>query len=142
VFTGSYKHQLDAKNRIRIPAAYKNGMSGELIMCASANRCIGVYTKEGFEQVFSKYFTAGVFDAELQKRFTKFFSSVYTLEEDNQGRILLPEKLRSYAGIKKDVVTVGKFDRLEIWASEKLEAIEEEESFEETFDFLGRMEPK
>ena len=70
MFTGSYKHQLDAKNRIRIPAAYKNGMSGELIMCASANRCIGVYTKEGFEQVFSKYFTAGVFDAELQKRFT------------------------------------------------------------------------
>lgn len=132
---GSYNHQLDAKNRIRIPAVYKAQMKGPLIMCISANGCIGVYTQEGFDEVFGKYGNANIFDAAEQKRYTKFFANVFMVEEDNQGRILVNEKLRNYAGIKKDVTTVGKFNHLEIWATEKLEG--DEESFEETFAFLS-----
>ena len=64
-------------------------------------------------------------------------SGVYIVEEDNQGRVLLPEKLRTFAGIKKDVVTVGKFNHLELWSEERLTAVEEEESFEDTFAFLS-----
>lgn len=136
MLVGSVRHQLDAKNRIRIPASFKGQMSGPLVMCVSVNGCIGVYTQEGFEQVFNSYTNASVWNAQEQKRFTKFFSSVYNVEEDNQGRILLPEKLRTFAKVKKDIVTVGKFNHLEIWSAELLDAVEDEESFEETFAFL------
>jgi MraZ protein len=137
MLVGSFRHQLDAKNRIRIPATYKAQMQGGLVMCVSVNGCIGVYTIEGFEKTFASYNDVNAFNAEQQKRYTKFLAGVYNVEEDNQGRILLPEKLRSFAGIKKDVVTVGKLNHLEIWSSERLAVIEDEESFEETFAFLS-----
>lgn len=142
MLVGSYSHQLDAKNRIRIPAVCKSQMTGQLVMCVSVNGCISVYTQENFEKVFSKYNDVNVFNAEQQKRFSKFFSGVYTVEEDNQGRILVPEKLRGFANIKKDVVTVGKLNHLEIWSAEKFNAVEEEETFEDTFAFLSDMETK
>ena len=134
---GSYKHQIDAKNRIRIPIAFKQQMQGPLVMSCSVNGCIGVYTRQQFEEIFSKYATSNQFKAEEQKNFTKFFANLYEVEEDNQGRILVDGDLLKYAGIKKDIVTVGKFNHLEMWAPDRLYG--DDEGFEKVFDYLGKV---
>lgn len=135
---GSYKHQLDAKNRIRIPVAFKQQMQGPLVMGCSVNGCIGVYTQQQFEEIFSKYASTNQFRADEQKYYTKFFMSLYEVEEDNQGRILVDASLLKHAEIKKDVVTVGKFNHLEIWAPERLYG-DGDEGLEKTFEFLSKV---
>ena len=137
---GCCEHSVDGKRRMRIPSDFKSQLNGPLVMCASVNGCISIYTQDVYTEIFSKYATSGVFKAADQKRYTKFFSSVFDVVEDNQGRVLLPEKLYRYASIQKDIVTVGKLNHLEIWAAERLNVVEEEESFEETFEYLSGIE--
>ena len=66
-----------------------------------------------------------------------FFSSIFSAEEDGQGRVVLPSKLRQMAGIQKDVVTIGRGKRLEIWAAEKYNAYIEGVDYAEEFKKLG-----
>ena len=64
------------------------------------------------------------------------------MSEDNQGRILLPEALRRYSGIEKAVTTVGKGDHLEIWATERLEALDQTMDFDEVFEEFNKAEKR
>lgn len=139
---GSYEHMLDNKNRMRIPSAYKSEFNGKMYMSISVNGCISVYSPEVYEKQFSLFLNGNSFSSKDQLFFTKFFSNTFEVEEDNQGRLLLPEKLRKYAGIKKDIVTVGKFDHLEIWAAEKYKSLDDDTDFEEMFAYLSGLENK
>jgi MraZ protein len=58
-------------------------------------------------------------DLSVQKSLRMFFSSASSLDEDNQGRSLLPRNLREFAGIKKDIVFIGVGNRAELWARER-----------------------
>lgn len=66
-----------------------------------------------------------------------FFSSIFPAEEDGQGRVVLPARLRAMAGIKKDVVTIGRGKRLEIWSAEKYNAYIDDVDYDEEFKKLG-----
>ncbi|MBQ7165145.1 MAG: hypothetical protein IJU84_04655 [Clostridia bacterium] len=136
MLVGSSSHMLDGKNRMRIPAAFKDDMTGALIMCISVNGCIAVYTKEVYNELFDSYKDVHAFDSKTQARYSKIFRYTFTVAEDNQGRILVPEELRKYAGIKKEMVTVGKLNHLEIWAPDRLDGLDEEESYDDIFDGL------
>ena len=57
--------------------------------------------------------------SESSQAATMFFSSIFSAEEDAQGRVVLPPLLKRIAGIKKDVITIGRGNRLEIWAAER-----------------------
>ena len=65
------------------------------------------------------------------------FSSIYPAEEDGQGRVTLPAKLKQIAGIKKDIVTVGRGRRLEIWAAEKYREVTENVDYDSELKKLG-----
>lgn len=66
-----------------------------------------------------------------------FYSYIFSAEEDGQGRVILPQKLRQVAGIKKDIVTLGKGNHLEIWAVEKYNAMLEQLDYDEELKNLG-----
>jgi len=86
--------------------------------------------------LYNKLTNLPLFDEEAQKPIRKFLSSAFEAEEDGQGRILLPKELLSYAGINKNLVSVGVGSRIEIWAEEVWENNSNEEV---DFNILGKL---
>ncbi len=131
MLAGEYEHCLDGKNRIRIPAKFKAELGDEFVFCRGVNKCIYVISKEEFASYVEDFKKIGKFDRVGQRAVSEFMSTYAVPEEDNQGRMILPKKLREYAGIDKNIVTRGAWNRLEIWSAEVLA----EESVEDDFDY-------
>ena len=118
MFTGEYFHQLDAKNRIRIPARLKMDLGEEYYFAFGTNHCIFVFTKQKMEQYLEELGAAKLSDLEAQKRVRMFARTCVQVEEDNQGRIVLSPELRRHAQLGKDdkeLVICGAVNRIEIW---------------------------
>lgn len=118
MFTGEYFHQLDAKNRIRIPARLKKDLGEEYYFAFGTNHCIFVFTKQKMEQYLEELGAAKLSDLEAQKRVRMFARTCVQVEEDNQGRIVLSPELRRHAQLGKDdkeLVICGAVNRIEIW---------------------------
>ena len=81
------------------------------------NRCICVMTDEQLDDTIASISEDAI--SESSQAATMFFSSIFSAEEDAQGRVVLPPLLKRIAGIKKDVITIGRGNRLEIWAAER-----------------------
>ena len=118
MFTGEYFHQLDAKNRIRIPARLKKDLGEEYYFAFGTNHCIFVFTKQKMERHLEELGAAKLSDLEAQKRVRMFARTCVQVEEDNQGRIVLSPELRRHAQLGKDdkeLVICGAVNRIEIW---------------------------
>lgn len=140
LFFGIYEHQLDDKNRLRIPAKFKKALTGErgektYSFARGIDGCIYVFPDEVLNEKLEELAEENLGDS--TKGSLMFFSSIFSAEEDGQGRVVLPAKLRQMAGIKKDVVTIGRGKRLEIWAAEKYNAFVEGVNYDEEFKKLG-----
>ena len=122
MFKGIFEHQLDDKNRLRIPSKFKKELTGEngersYSFFRGMNNCICVMSDDVLDGLLEPYADEGI--SSTSRGFRKFMGNVFPAEEDAQGRIVLPGILKKMAGIKKDVVTIGLGNRLEIWAAEK-----------------------
>lgn len=140
MFFGIYEHQLDDKNRLRIPAKFKKGLTGEhgektYSFARGIDGCIYVFPDEVLNETLQELSQEKLGDS--TKASLMFFSSIFSAEEDGQGRVVLPAKLRQMAGIKKDVVTIGRGKRLEIWAAERYNAYVDGVDYDEEFKKLG-----
>ena len=136
-FSGEHYHQLDAKNRIRIPVKFKSDISEKLVFSKGVTPCIYVLPYSEYAEMIEKFNSLPQFDSEVQLALSIYMASFEILEEDNQGRILLPQSLLEYAGIEKNVVTVGVKNRLEIWSEERRNAISKGKSFEDYMAILS-----
>jgi MraZ protein len=135
MLTGEYYHQLDDKNRIRIPAKLKKELGDEYYFAKGTGGCISVFSKEMVEAQFQKMSEFKLSDLEQQKSLRVFAKSFVLGEEDNQGRTVLNPLLKQYAKINKEIVICGAVNRIEIWAREVYEEYfgEEKENFDELF---------
>ena len=120
VLSGEFCHQIDEKGRIRIPARLKADLGDGFTCVKGTAGCLCLFPKKYWEENFAAKIMAVPFsDIEAQMPIRMFFSSASELEEDNQGRYLMPRHLRDYAHIKKDLVFIGVGMRAEIWAAEE-----------------------
>ncbi len=122
MFKGLVEHQLDDKNRLRIPSKFRKELTGEdgqrkYSFFRGMHNCICVMADEDLDEMIGSIAEESV--SESNKATALFFSSIHSAEEDAQGRVVLPTMLRRVAGIQKDVVTLGRGKRLEIWSAEK-----------------------
>ena len=113
LFNGVNFHSLDAKNRIFIPAKYRDQLGEEFVIFKGAEKCLYVYTKEVFEKVSEQFVNHP--NREVQR---SFFSQVTDIIPDKQGRATLTTDLVDHAGLTKDVAIIGAGQRIEIWAIE------------------------
>ena len=121
MFKGLVEHQLDDKNRLRIPSKFKKELAGEngerrYSFFRGMNNCICVMADDDLDDVISSISEEAI--SEANQATALFFSSIHSAEEDAQGRVVLPPLLKKIAGIKKDIVTLGRGKRLEIWSAE------------------------
>ena len=140
LFSGTYEHQLDDKNRLRIPARFKKELTGEhgektYSVARGMNGCIYVFPEEVLEETIAELSKEKM--GEASKASLLFFSSIYPAEEDAQGRVVLPARLKALAHIEKDIVTVGRGRRLEIWAVDRYNEYLEDADYDEQFKTLG-----
>jgi MraZ protein len=132
VFTGDSIHTLDPKNRVFVPKRFQEqlGRGPDGLQVAVLTRgfegCLFLFSKEGYERVLARLTTQPFGGERLRTMQRLFFSNVHETPLDSSGRVLLPEKLRTYAGIDKEVVMVGVADRGEIWDRSRWEKFESE----------------
>ncbi len=113
-FVGTHEHGLDDKGRMVLPSKIR-GLLGETGMVGMLDECLGLWTLGGFDDVVDE-FKAKV-DAGLAPRedFRVFMAYAADVTPDQQGRVVIPHVLRTYAGLGSDVVVNGNYDRAEIW---------------------------
>ena len=122
---------MDDRNRVSLPPRFRERFDAPAMMTTSKDPCIAVYTQEGFEAAGADV-RARAEDTRAGRDFRRFFfANTYPVPKDGQGRMLIPENLITYAGLKKDVVVIGAGDWFEIWDKAKWEAHSAEAQREE-----------
>lgn len=114
----NYAHQLDAKNRMRIPAKLREELGEGYSITVGSGGCLYVYTKEQMADVKKNLSNINKFREKQLKVARYILFNTWDAEEDNQGRILIPENLRKYAKIEKNVIVFKGPSCVEIWSEE------------------------
>ncbi|MDR4508820.1 MAG: division/cell wall cluster transcriptional repressor MraZ [Candidatus Brocadiaceae bacterium] len=144
MFTGEYRHTVDGKNRMAIPAPLRDAINvaedGKgFYITRGLDTCLFMYTPKIWQDVVSKIEQPSFTKSEARQFQRLFFSKAQKIPDcDSQGRILIPQYLKDLAGIQKNVVIVGVSSRIEIWAEKNWEDFESahEKSFEEIAENL------
>lgn len=110
--TGVYNHNLDAKGRLFIPAKLREELGEVFYVTLSMEKCLTAYSSESWGKFMDKI-------KEMPKvkqiKMRPLFAHAAKCELDNQGRILLPQALRDFAGLTKEVAVVGSGECAEFW---------------------------
>lgn len=128
-FNGEFNHQLDAKNRIRVPAKFKGGLGEKYYFAKGTDKCVWILPESTYQQMAEEMNKISPFDAEKSRGRRMFFKSVYPMEEDAQGRVVFPSKLKEYAEIDKDIVITGAGAYIEIWSADVYDKYFEDDDY-------------
>ena len=123
MFYGEYFHSIDRKGRLILPAKFRETAKAQFIekffVTRGLDKCLFMFSEEEWRSQENKL-KAMPFTKQQSRTFNRlYFSGAVEVVFDSQGRILLPQNLKDYAEIKKDVVIVGVSSRIEIWAKDK-----------------------
>lgn len=119
MFIGEYGHAIDAKNRIILPSKFREGLGESCIMTKGLDGCLYVYPREEWAILEEKLKSLPLTSKDARAFVRFFFSGANEITFDKQGRTLIPQNLMQYAGIVKEVVSIGVSNRIEIWSKEK-----------------------
>ena len=122
--TGTYEHSIDAKGRLFIPAKLREELGVTFYLAMGVDECLAIYPQETWNRFTEKFASLPMSQSAAMR---PLFANASKCELDSQGRIVIPQKLRKYAGLEKDAVIIGDNDRAEIWSAETWNAREEEE---------------
>ena len=115
--TGEYRHTLDDRGRVAVPARFRTRLAEGVTLTRWLDSCVAVFPREAWEELAEKLRGLPLSSADA-RQFGRFMSSGAVDEElDRQGRVLVPGFLREYGSLQAgEVVVVGSFNHLEIWA--------------------------
>lgn len=122
---GQYRHSLDGKNRLFIPARLRQGVR-RFFITSGLEGCLFVYTPENWKKITERLKALPLTKADARKFLRTFLSGASECHLDEQGRILIPQSLCNYGNIGKEVIVVGVLDRIEIWSKSNWEAYQRE----------------
>lgn len=128
MFMGEYNHTVDEKGRLIVPSRFREQLGDEFVVTKGLDGCLFIYPEEEWDRIEEKFREVPLTTQDARKFARFFFAGAATCEIDKQGRILLPQVLRTHADITKDAVLVGVLNRVEIWSKERWES---ESSFDD-----------
>lgn len=115
---GKNYNSTDAKNRMIIPSKYRDELGYKCVLTKGDDKCLYIYPVREWEKVREKLSSLPTSDKGIRAYIRKVYSNAVECEVDKQGRLTLPNELREFAGIEKDLVTVGMMNRVEVWSRE------------------------
>lgn len=115
MFLGEYEHSIDDKGRLTIPARFRDELEGGVVITRGLDGCLWAFSRSEWEALAEKISRLPTTN-QAARNFARFmFSSAFDSIPDRQGRVLIPQNLRTYAGIENETVVIGVMNRVEIW---------------------------
>lgn len=116
---GQYTHAVDPKGRVNIPVKFREKLGETFYLVKSTDHCLDVFPAPAWQELQRKIQSASQFNAAIKEYQRRLISSATETSTDKQGRVLIPQNLRDFASVQKDVMIAGLGERLEIWSLEK-----------------------
>ncbi len=141
MFTGEYRHSVDDKGRIAVPAKFRTQLAGGAVVSRWLDACLAIHTRDGWPALADKVAGLPITDqgSRLYQRYV--FAGAFEADLDRQGRVVVPAYLREWAGLAEDAVIVGSRDHAEIWAPERWDSysqqLEDPDRLAQALDGLG-----
>ena len=137
MFMGEYSHTIDSKGRLIVPSKFRESLGDEFVVTNGLDGCLFVYSQEEWTNIEEKFKQVSLTTKDARKFSRFFFAGAATVEVDKQGRILLPSVLREFAGLEKDIVSVGVLSRIEIWSKDKWQESNEYDDMDEIAEHMA-----
>jgi MraZ protein len=113
---GEYEHTIDDKNRLTLPAKFREAFAGGVVVTRGMDGCLYAYPRDEWRaSVESRLVGLDPLSREGRVVQRYFFTGATEAELDRQGRVMIPAALSNYAEIEREVVVAGMRDHLEIW---------------------------
>lgn len=139
MFMGEYNHTIDAKGRLIVPSKFREALGDTFVVTKGLDGCLFVYDNEEWNAFEEKLKSLPITNKEA-RQFARFFlAGAAEVEVDKQGRILVPNILREFAQITKDVVLIGVASRIEIWSKERFEGMATFEDMDEIAEHMAEL---
>ena len=116
---GEYQHALDIKNRIIVPSKLREDLGNNFVITKGLDGCLYAYPLGEWKILQEKLKGLPLTNKDARAFVRFFFAGACEVEMDKQGRGLIPQNLKEYAGIEKEIVSIGVLTRVEIWSKEK-----------------------
>ena len=137
MFMGEYNHTIDAKGRLIIPSKFRETGGDTFVVTKGLDGCLFVYDNVEWN-VFEEKLKSLPITNKDARAFARFFlAGAAEVEVDKQGRILIPNVLRDFAELNKDVVLIGVASRIEIWSKERFEGMATYEDMDEIAEHMA-----
>ena len=141
MFIGEYKHSVDQKGRLAIPAKFRVDLKKGAVVTRGIDSCLFLYTKQEWQKLVEKLTNLPISQSKARAFSRLMLAGAMDVSIDKQGRIILPEYLRKFADMKKQVVIAGLYSRLEIWDESAWEKykVQAEKSSTEIAEQMGEL---
>lgn len=139
MFMGTYYNSIDAKNRVIVPSKHRDQLGGRCVLTKGLDVCLYIYSMEDWEKQMEKISQLPESDPKIRAFIRHFCANATECEFDKQGRIVVPNELKEYAGISKDLVTMGAMKKIEIWSRDVWETPDNEGKMDSE-EFAGALE--
>ena len=139
---GEYSHSLDSKNRFILPAKFREKMKElkikKFYVTRGLDGCLFVFDFEAWKKIEDKLKELPFTKSQSRSFNRIYFSGAQEVVFDSQGRATLPDYLKDFAGIEREIMIIGVADRIEIWSKERWEKfyVENKKKFEDTAEGL------
>ena len=131
MFRGEFIHNMDTKGRIVMPAKFREGLGTSFIITRGMDKCILAYTMSAWASIEAKTSQLPLTDRDARRFLRYFIGGANEAEPDAQGRFVIPQPLREHANLKKDIVSIGLTNRIEIWGKENWDEYNTQNNFDD-----------
>ncbi len=115
MFIGEYYHSLDEKGRLAIPVKFRSAFRNGAVVTRGLDNCLFVYPQKDWLALADRLAKLPISKANTRAFARMMLAGAMELDIDKQGRVVMPDYLRTFATLKKNVVVTGLYNRLEIW---------------------------
>ncbi len=141
MFTGEYRHAVDEKGRLAVPARFRAQLEGGCVVARWLDTCLAIFPMPAWELLSTKVGSLPMTDPNARLLQRQLFAGAQETELDRQGRVLVPQGLRAFAGLVSEAMVLGSRDHAEIWAPARWEeysqALEDPSAFAAAIAGLG-----
>ena len=139
MFMGEYNHTIDAKGRLIVPSKFRESLGDTFVVTKGLDGCLFVYDNAEWTAFEEKLKSLPITNKEARQFVRFFLAGAAEVEVDKQGRILVPNILREFAQINKEVVLIGVASRIEIWSKERFDGMAAYEDMDEIAEHMAEL---
>jgi len=125
MFIGEFNYKIDAKKRLAVPAKFRDDLDGKVVVTRGLDGCLFLYQLDEWRKLAEKISNLPLSQADARSFARVMLAGAMEVEIDSSGRILIPDYLKEYADLEKEITIAGVYNRMEIWDKDKWEDYKE-----------------